>query len=216
MNKLTLPTNKVTATPLGLVVDSQLTRDEWKQLGQSIASASRSMAFITGDWLVCSDTLFGVESDPNKSPQHVLFEEASEATGLDIPTLQVYAHVARKVPYYQRSERLSWEHHRVLAKLPYQEQPQWIERCVAELDAGRPMTLRRLRKSINLGRIATIDDLEPDAADRGIENHLTHVNRISAWWGRMQEDLFMSKATPEQRKALKDDLEPVVKIYNQL
>jgi hypothetical protein len=32
----------------------------------------------------------------------------------------------------------------------------------------------------------------------------------------MQEDLFMSKATFEQRQAMKRDLEPIVNIYNQL
>jgi hypothetical protein len=42
---------------------------------------------------------------------------------------------------------------------------QWINTCVVEENSGRHMTLRRLRKSINLGRIATPADLEPDPAD---------------------------------------------------
>ena len=87
---------------------------------------------------------------------------------------------------------------------------------VAEEEAGRRMTTRRLRKSLNLGRIATSEDLEPQEADKGIENHLPYVNRISVWWKRMQRDRFLATATDEQREALKRDLEPVVAIYQQL
>ena len=50
---------------------------------------------------------------------------------------------------------------------------QWINTCVVKENSDRHMTLRRLRKSINLGRIAMPADLEPDPADKGIENHLT-------------------------------------------
>ena len=92
----------------------------------------------------------------------------------------------------------------------------WINTCVVEENSGRHMMLRRLRKSINLGGIATPADLEPDPSDKGIENHLTYVNRLAVWWRHMQGDLFLSKSTYEQRQALKRDLEPVVNINNQL
>jgi hypothetical protein len=84
------------------------------------------------------------------------------------------------------------------------------------MDCGRSLTLRRLRKSINLGRMATLADLEPDPADKGIVNHIPFVNRLAVWWKRMNANRFLDTATDEQREALKRDLEPVVHIYNQL
>ena len=217
MNQLLrLPTTKVKISPLGLQASSKLTGDEWAAMAPLLGNAARALAFIIGDWLVYGDDLFGVDSPPNRHISAALYEKAATDTGLDIPTLQIYAFVSRRVPHRLRSERLSWEHHKVLAKMSETEQAEWIQTCHAEEDSGRRMTLRRLRKSILLGRIATPSDLEPDESDKGVENHIPFVNRLSLWWRHMQEDRFLVSATYEQRQALKRDLEPVVNIYNQL
>ncbi len=81
---------------------------------------------------------------------------ALAATGLDLSTLQNYAYVSRSIPYSVRSERLSWEHHLLLAKLPDADMQGWIKACEAEEDAGRRVSTRRLRKSLVLGRVATV------------------------------------------------------------
>ena len=96
------------------------------------------------------------------------------------------------------------------------KQRHWIDLCHAEEEAGRRISTRRLRKSLSLGRVATPADLEPEPADKGIENHIPFVNRLVGWWRRMQDARFLATATREQREALKRDLEPVVQIYNQL
>ena len=119
------------------------------------ASAARSIAFIVGDWLVYGQGLFGTDGFPDKRVDQPSYQLALAATGLDLSTLQNYAYVSRSVPYSLRSERLSWEHHRLLAKLPEDDMRDWIDACVAEEDAGRRMSTRRLRKSLNLGRVAT-------------------------------------------------------------
>jgi hypothetical protein len=80
----------------------------------------------------------------------------------------------------------------------------------------RQLFARFMPRKFDNGRIATAEDLEPQEADKGIENHLPYVNRISVWWKRMQRDRFLATATDEQREALKRDLEPVVAIYQQL
>ena len=120
------------------------------------------------------------------------------------------------IPYSVRSERLSWEHHRLLAKLPDAEMQGWIKTCEAEEDAGRRMSTRRLRKSLALGRVATADDLLPDDSDNGQENHIPLVNRFCGWWRRLRTSSFLATATKEQRAAIKRDLEPIINIYNQL
>lgn len=180
-----------------------------------IGAAARSMAFVVGDWISYGDS-FPLLQGAEKCPQTDILKIAAQCTGLDIPTLEAYACVSAKVPREWRSERLSWEHHRLVAKLPPLEREQWIKDCVAEINSDRPLTLRRLRKSINLGRMATLADLEPDPADKGIDNHIPFVNRLSVWWKRMKANHFLDTATDEQREALKRDLEPIVTIYNQL
>ena len=196
--------------------DAELTFDEWRELAGTIGDAARSIGFIVGDWLVYGQSLFGTDGFPDRKVDAASYELALAATGLDRSTLQNYAYVSRSIPYSLRNERLSWEHHRVLAKLPEDKQAGWIDACIAEEDAGRRISTRRLRKSLSLGRIATAADLEPDTSDKGIENHIPFVNRLVGWWRHMQETRFLASATREQRQTLKRDLEPVVNIYNQL
>ena len=216
-SQITLPTDKVRIRPVGMEITSELSIDEWSQLAGPIGNASRSVAFIIGDWLIHGQKAF--RGKQNTSPSRIASKKyhlALANTGLDLTTLQNYAYVSRKVPLATRSEQLSWEHHKVLAKLPPLDQQVWIERCHEEMKTGNPISTRRLRKSISLGRLATPDDLEPDPADKGIENHIPFVNRLVGWWRGMQDDEFLTKATPEQRDALKRDLAPVVEIYEQL
>jgi hypothetical protein len=211
-----LPNPKVSISPVGMQISSELSFEEWSELATSIGQAARSIGFIIGDWLVYGQSLFGTEGFADRRVDSASYQVAINATGLDLSTLQNYAYVSRNMPFSLRSERLSWEHHRLVAKLPETEQQEWIDACLAEEDAGRRMSTRRLRKSLNLGRIATQNDLEPDDSDKGIENHIPFVNRLVVWWKRMQADRFLSEASDEQRAAIKRDLEPVITIYNQL
>ena len=211
-----LPNPKVSISPVGMQISSELSFEEWCELATSIGQAARSIGFIIGDWLVYGQSLFGTEGFAEKRVDAASYQLAINATGLDLSTLQNYAYVSRNIPFSLRTERLSWEHHRLVAKLPEVEQQEWIDACLAEEDAGQRMSTRRLRKSLNLGRIATQKDLEPDDSDKGIENHIPFVNRLVVWWKRMQTDRFLAEASDEQRAAIKRDLEPVITIYNQL
>ena len=211
-----LPNPKVSISPVGMQISSELSFEEWSELATSIGQAARSIGFIIGDWLVYGQSLFGTEGFAEKRVDAASYQLAINATGLDLSTLQNYSYVSRNIPFSLRTERLSWEHHRLVAKLPEAEQQKWIEACLAEEDAGRRMSTRRLRKSLNLGRVATQKDLEPDDSDKGIENHIPFVNRLVVWWKRMQSDRFLAEASDEQRAAIKRDLEPVITIYNQL
>ena len=211
-----LPNKKVTITRIGLRIDADLTFEEWRDMAATLGDAARSIGFIVGDWLVYGQNLFGTDGFPDRKVDEASYTLAVAATGLDLSTLQNYAYVSRNVPYSLRDERLSWEHHKIVAKLDDAEQQRWLAACVAENEHGRHMSARRLRKSLALGRVATEEDMEPDDSDNGIRNHIPFVNRLVGWWKRMQQERFLSTSTREQRDALKRDLEPVVNIYNQL
>jgi hypothetical protein len=115
-----------------------------------------------------------------------------------------------------RHELLSFEHHRALARLDEQEQRDWITTTIAENEAGRRMSVRRLRRSIEAGRVLAVAELQSDLADTGIVNHIPFVNRLVGWWGRMRASGWLKTATREQRAALKRDLQPIIDIADQL
>jgi hypothetical protein len=47
-------------------------------------------------------------------------------------------------------------------------------------------------------------------------NRQDGINRLCAWWSNIQKEQWLHRATPQQRAALKRDLLPIVKIYEQL
>jgi len=100
------------------------------------------------------------------------YDAALAATDLDRPTLWTYAHVARRVPSSLRNKELSWEHHKAVAKLPAENQERWLKLAEDLQTKGEPLSTRRLRKSIIVGRLLTPEELHPDPTDRGIENHI--------------------------------------------
>jgi hypothetical protein len=75
-----------------------------------------------------------------------------------------------------------------------------------------------LRQRIEAGEwpLHLPDEVSLPENDKGIENHIPFVNRLVAWWSRMREKGWTNEATSEQRAALKRDLEPIVRIYNEL
>lgn len=206
----------MTLTRIGLQITDDLTYEEWRDLAPSLGEAARSIGFIVGDWLVYGQNLFGTDGFADRRVDPASYDLALASTGLDLSTLQNYAYVSRSIPFSRRSEQLSWEHHRLIAKLSPEKQDEWVGVCEAELRQGRRISTRRLRKSISLGRVASDKDLEPTESDKGIENHIPFVNRLVVWWKHLQGDRFLDNASEEQRQALKRDLEPVISIYNQL
>ncbi len=144
------------------------------------------------------------------------YETAIQLTGLDRATLHTDAHVSRKVPPASRNKDLSWEHHKIVAKLPAAEQARWLSLVAQTLADGKPVSTRRLRRSISAGRLLDCEEVSLPDNDKGIENHIPFVNRLVGWWARMRDKGWRDKATPEQRAALKRDLEPIITIYNEL
>lgn len=212
---LTLPDcPKFTVSRTGLAVHQDLSFEEWSALAPRLNEASRCVAFLIGDWLIYGEARFN--NGTSKLSRRVRsedYERAVAATGLDRSTLQTYAYVARKVPSATRLEALSWEHHKAVAKLKGCDQLRWL-RIVAE--EGGAVSSRRLRKSITAGRLLSIAELKLDPADRGIPNHIPHINHLRAWWEDMKKARWLERATKAQRATLKRDLMPVIDIFEQL
>ena len=80
-----------------------------------------------------------------------------------------YAYVARNVPRRVRNDRLSWEHHRRVAKIRDDtEKVRWLGIAAKSGHNGLPVSTRRLARSIEAGRLLSIKEMQVDDNDRGI------------------------------------------------
>ena len=213
---------KFTLSRTGLTVHQDLSFDEWAGLASRLSEAQCGIAFVIGDWLVYGEKRFGrprlhaKQTNPCRRVPPDAYERVVSATGLDRVTLHAYAHVARHVPRTMRHPQLSWEHHRAVAKLTEHKQQHWLALAARRQTAGEPVSTRRLRKSIIVGRLLKPEEMLPNPADQGRYNHLPFVNRLCTWWSWMRQQRWLEKATKAQRTALKRDLKPLVDIYHQL
>lgn len=212
---LSLPSHaKIQISPTGLDVLAPLTFEEWSQVASSLGNAARGIAFVIGDWLVYGEANFRKGPAASRVATDA-YDAAIQATGLDRSTLHNYAYVARRVARNRRNDALAWEHHKVVAKLPAAEQRRWLA-LAAPKKNQRALSTMRLRKSILAGRVLTPEEMVADPADRGMKNHIPHINRLCAWWSDMKDSKWPQRATAEQVEALLRDFKWVMKIQDEL
>jgi len=213
---------KVSVTPLGLDFHDKLTLDDWRDLGSQIGSGARSMGFVIGDWILYAEGSNGRGAFDNviSKSQNIpgwFYGEASRITGMDVTTLANYAYVARNVPRRVRNDRLSWEHHRRVAKIRDDtEKVRWLRMAVKSGHNGLPVSTRRLARSISAGRLLSIKEMQADDNDRGIDNCHPYINGLCAFFGKLRRGGWFDSATPEMLAALKRDLQPVVDLWSKL
>lgn len=212
---LSLPSHsKIQISPTGLDVLAPLTFEEWSQVASSLGNAARGIAFVIGDWLVYGEANFRKGPAASRVATDA-YDAAIQTTGLDRSTLHNYAYVARRVARNRRNDALAWEHHKVVAKLPVAEQRRWLA-LAAPKKNQRALSTMRLRKSIIAGRVLTPEEMVADPADRGMKNHIPHINRLCAWWSDMKDSKWPQRATAEQVEALLRDFKWVMKIQDEL
>lgn len=167
----------IEVTPLGLKFHGQPDFKKWGALGLKIVQALRSMEFVIGDWLVYGENNFARKGAGR--PTNCDYEKAIKATGIDYQRLREFAHVSRRIPLIARHNKLSWFHHRLVAKLPPEKQKHWID-LVANHEER--ITVRRLRTSIYANRLVSVEELTTQACDRAIVTHIPPINRLTLWW----------------------------------
>lgn len=204
----------------GLELSGKPTLAEWQKAGLYIATAMRSVAFVVGDWLIAAEQmpdLFGETGGPKKELSRTVMEEAVRITGIDYSTLHNYAYVARQVPPGIRTEWLSWEHHRRVAKLKSDsEKDKWLLLAADAKRQGEPISTRRLARSIAAGRLLSIEEMLQDPADRRTENVAPYVQGIVTFFAKLREAKWFDGVHREQLLALSRDIKPVVDLYDRL
>jgi hypothetical protein len=200
MTTLAIQDPKFAITPTGIQFHHDLSFAEWDDLGQKLAPIGKSIGFILGDWINYGEKQWGDK-----------YEEALERSGLAYQTLMNYSYVARKVEISCRQENLGFEHHAVVAKLKPDEQEHWLE-----MTKAHNLSVRRLRKSINFGRLATDEEVQGDPADRGHVTYLALLNRIRRWWARETQKAPVQEWDDDRREGLKKDFKLILDIYEAL
>ena len=201
MNMLAIHDPKFSITPTGIQFNEDLSFDEWDALGQKLAPVGKSIGFIIGDWINYGEGRYGEK-----------YDDALGRTGLAYQTLMNYSYVARKVEISLRKENLDLHHHLVVAKLKTSEEKEfWLD-----MAQKHKLGIRRLRKSINFGRLATEEEVQGDPADKGVITHLALINRLIRWWKQTTADDPVDQWDEEQRENVKRDFKLVLDIYEAL
>lgn len=185
----------------GIQFNGELSFEEWNAIGDQIIPMAKSIGFMVGDWINYGEKRYGEK-----------YKEAIRRSGLTKETLFQYSHVARRVQILERSKVLDFCHHIVLARLKTpEEQRYWVK--VAE---DEKMSVRRLKKSLNAGRIVTPEEMKPDPADSGYVTYLALLNRIRRWWARETEKAPVEEWDEDRRQGLKKDFRLILDIYEAL
>jgi hypothetical protein len=130
----------------GLRLAPQMSLEAWLRIGRQLYVISDSSAWWWGDWLI-----FGTERFPDR------YQRAIAETALDYQTLRNYAWVARRFEVARRRDKLSFQHHVVVATLSDAEQDAWLTR--AEENGWSRNELRRQLRATRRGVVARPESL---------------------------------------------------------
>lgn len=122
----------VEADETGLDLPKGMPAEQWQRTGESLGQIDRACRWWIGDWLSYGEREYGKR-----------YASASAATGYSEQTLMDAVWVARSVAKSRRVKRLSFSHHKAVAKLKSAEQ----ERFLADA-ARNDWSVSDLRKRI--------------------------------------------------------------------
>jgi hypothetical protein len=107
-------------SPVGMQITAEVTRDEWLGIFTAIQHIQSAIQWIIGDWLV-----YGVEREWGKT-----YDDFAAQIGYKPETLHNFAWVAKSIHFSLRNEKLSFNHHYVVAGMSPEDQRTWLERAV--------------------------------------------------------------------------------------
>ena len=163
------------------------------------AQAETSLAFAQGDLV---NFLIGKKGKD--------LREIADATGISAGDLRRRSNTCSRIAFDNRQEQLHFDFHAEAAKSKADEPEQWLAIATAE-----HLDRRTLKKSVELGRLATKEDLEPveEENDGGTMNFGTAINRIVVLDGKLRRAGNYEEMTVDQLFELHADFLPAVKVW---
>lgn len=120
-------------TPTGLIPPDGLQEAQYREFGAKLFMLDNSMQWLVGDFITIGDNFQWGET----------YQRLADETGKDPNTLKDWAYVCRNVKMSERSDDLSFNHHKLVASMTPDEQAYWLERAAAE-----GLSIAKLRKAI--------------------------------------------------------------------
>lgn len=169
------------------------------ELIKKCAQAETALAFAQGD---LTNFLIGVKGKD--------LREIADATGIAASDLKRRSATCQRIAYDDRAEQLHFDFHAEAAKSKVDEPGEWL-RIATEENLDR----KRLKKSVELGRLATDEDLEPveEENDGGTANFGTSINRIVVLNGKLTRAGNFDNMSPEELFELHADFLPALKVW---
>lgn len=199
MNTIQNMDAKTTTQAPGLQLAEGLTFEQWAAYLPRLTKSADWLLWALGDWIV-----YG-----RSRPEWKAYYTATlKNTGYTGGTIRDMAWVAESVNLSRRRDKLRWSHHREVAGLSPQEQADWLEKAVA--NGWGVHALRAEIKAMQSNHLAPVHQ------GRG----LVTIEGVRLWFDRWERVAFAARPLPDwspaQRAALKDELKPIVELYEQL
>jgi hypothetical protein len=127
-------------TAVSLTLPEDLSFDYWKRIGQKLNSASSSLRWYIGDWLLHGERMWGE-----------MYADAEQITGLSYDTLAHCKSVASKFEPWRRRQKLRWGDHREVAALTVENQDRLLDGLISD-----KWSRERLRIEVSASRAAEV------------------------------------------------------------
>jgi phage N-6-adenine-methyltransferase len=137
--------------------------DEWVRVGNTLQQVGNSINWWVGDWLNYGEAKWGE-----------MYAQAIEITGWEYQRLANAKSVAASISFSSREEKLSWTHHREVAKLPSEQQRFWLTK--ANEESLSSSALRDAIRQSQLPPPAPVDDVPFSSASPRVEPIHTNGN----------------------------------------
>jgi len=140
MNEL-VKLHKCKLTETSLVIQSDISFDEWMQIGNFLKQVNKCVLWWLGDWLNFGENIYGEK-----------YSQALDETDYSYSSLSGAAWVCNKIEICRRRQNLSWSHHAEVASLDENKQEIYLDS--AEKNAW---SRNRLRLEVS-GKVHISDD----------------------------------------------------------
>ena len=126
--------NKAVFQKNKLLLNDDITIDEWRELGQQLKQVEGSVQFWIGDWARFGDK----KGFTGKYTDSKVYDELEDITGLERQTIKEFKWVAEKTSS-ARADDLTFRHHREVAKLPPEKQIEFLSKASEEKLSSREL-----------------------------------------------------------------------------
>ena len=126
---------------IGIELPESMTKEEWRGYGLRISQVEGALNWVVGDWLVrAKEQWFGSEKG--------MYHDAENITGWTKAKLKSSKMTSARFSLLDRSNKLSWTHHRDIAGYRGNEADDWLNRCLEN-----NWSVQQLREAISAARL---------------------------------------------------------------